>query len=144
MLTASYLYAGYADYFQGYGCVNNDEHVECLLYAYYGRHTTLHDIIDQLVEDSWSGSADELPEEITNDDVRSALLAMLNDQGRADYESGALAECSSNVDPLTECPDCNAEFDDADYDQCPECNAWFDQDESPVFIIVLDYEKGES
>lgn len=142
MLTASYLYAGYADYHQGHACADNDEHSEYLLYAYYGRHTTLRDIVDQLVDDSWSGSAgEELPEDVTTSDVRKALL---DEFGREDYDSGELAKCSADMDRLTECPECNAELDgDEDYDCCPECGEWFDQDESPVFIVVLDYWKGE-
>lgn len=143
MLTASYLYSGYSDYFSGHGCDHNDEHSEHLLYAYYGRHTTLRDIIDQLVDDGWSGLAgEELPEEVTDSDVREALLNMLSDEGRVDYEYNVLAECSANMDRLTECPDCKVELDgDTHYDCCPECGEWFDQDESPVFIVLLDYEK---
>jgi len=145
MLTAHYLYAGYSDYFSGHGCADDDEHSEHLLYACYGHHTTLRDLVDQLVEDSWSSCAAEtLPEEVTDRDVRAALLDMLSDEGRADYESGALAECAANMDRLTECPDCDAELDgDEDYDCCPKCGEWFDQDESPVFIVLLDYWKGE-
>lgn len=146
MLTAQYLYSGYSDYFNGFGCADDEERIESLVYASYGRHTTLRDIIDQLVDDSWTGpSCDELPEEVTDNDVREAILTgMLNDTGREDYESGALAECASNMDRLTECPDCKAELDgDFDYDCCPECNVWFDQDESPVFIVLLTYWKPE-
>ncbi len=140
MLIASFLYSGYSDYFSGYGCIEGREH---LLYAYYGRHTTLHDIIDELVEDSYTGPASEELSDISDDDVRKALLGMLNDEGRAAYESGALAECAADMDRLTECPECEAELDDVEYDCCPECDKWFHDDESPVFIIVLDYEKPE-
>jgi hypothetical protein len=122
MLSASFLYAGYSDYFSGHGCANDAEHSEYLLYAFYGKDTTLHDIIDQLVEDSWSGPAsDELPEEVTTNDVRSALLDMLSSVGLADYASGALAECAHNL--ASDCDD--------DEDDC----------ESPIFIVKLDYEK---
>jgi len=143
MLTATFLFAGYSDYFQGYGCVDNDEHVECLLYASYGRHTTLCDIINQLVEDSWSGCG-LLGRGVAKATIRKALLAMLSDTGREDYESGALVECATDLPSLTECPDCKTKLEDIDYDQCPECYAWLDQDESPIFVVVLDYEKGKS
>jgi hypothetical protein len=135
MLSASYIYSGYADYFCGHGCDDN----EYLLYAYYGRHTTLACIIDQLVDDS---NDREIPKEVTTNDVRSALLDMLSSAGLADYISGALAECSAAIDRLTECPDCEAELDgDTDYDCCPECGEWFDDGESPIFIVLLSYEE---
>ncbi len=135
MLIASFLYSGYSDYFSGYGCIKGREH---LLYAYYGRHTTLHDIIDELVEDSYTGpSSGELSDDITNSDVRKALLGMLDNKGISDYESGALAECAASMNHLTECPDCGDDLSDEDIDCCPECGEWFDQDESPVFIVVL-------
>jgi hypothetical protein len=145
MLIASYLYAGFSDYFSGHGCADDDEHVESLLYAYYGCGTKLRDIIDQLVEDSWNGSAsEELPEEVTDHDVRKALLGMLSDSGRADYASGAIAECAADMERLTNCPDCNTELGVDDYVDCPECGHCLNDYESPVFIVLLTYEKPES
>ncbi len=115
MLKASFLFSGYSDYFGGHGCDDDSEH---LLHAYYGRDTSLRDIIDYLVEDSWNGPASEtLPEDVTDDDVRVALLAMLSDQGRMAYDSGALAECS--VDWM----------EGADDEE---------DSESPVFIVLLE------
>ncbi len=139
MLSASFLYAGYSDYFCGHGC----EESEYLLYAYYGRRTTLRDIIDELVDDSQINC--ELVT-IDNDDfdsdVREALLNMLTDAGRADYANEALSECAAVIDPLIECPECAVELDsNEDYDCCPECGACLDNDESPVFIVLLTYEK---
>ncbi len=144
MLTANYLYAGYSDYFSGHGCDDN----EYLLYAYYGRDTSLRDIIEELVEDSWSGPAgEELPNEVTTDDVREALGEMLSNQGREDYVSGALAECSrdfADANRLTECPECYS--DDLGIDKCFDCDYAFEDDdyedycESPVFIVLLEYE----
>lgn len=141
MLSASFLYSGCPDYFSGHACKES----EYLLYAYYGRYTTLRDIIEELVDDSWNGPASEdLPEEVTNSDVCKALLDMLSDLGRANYWSGAIAECAANMDRLTECPDCEVELDgDTEYDCCPECGEWFDQDESPTFIVLLTYEEPE-
>jgi len=144
MLTASFLYAGFSDYYQGHGCADNDEHSEYLLYAHYGCGTKLRGIIDDLVDDSWSGSAgEELPEEVTVHDVRAALLDMLSDSGRADYESGAIAECAADMERLINCPKCDTELGEDDYVDCPECGHYLDDYESPVFIVVLDYWKGE-
>ena len=126
MLTASFLYSGYSDYFQGHGCKDS----EYLLYAYYGRNTSLRDSIEQLVDDSWSGPAgEELPEDVTMDDVREALGEMLSEQGREDYVSGALAECSkdfADANRLTECPECNS--GDLDIDKCLDCGYEFKDD----------------
>ena len=127
MLSASFVYADYSDYFSGYSETDCEEYSEHLLYAYYGRNTSLRDIVDQLVEDSWNGPASEsLPEDVTEDDVRRALLdTMLNSRGRADYESGAIAECSAEW------------MADTDDDDC------MDDYESPIFVVVLKYEKPE-
>lgn len=123
-VSAQYLYAGYADYFGGHGCADDAGHSEHLLYAYYGGETTLRDIIDQLVEDSYNGSAsDTLPDDLSDDAVRTDLLDMLSDEGRADYESGALAECSAEFAANT----------DLDGDE--------DYDDSPVYIVLLDCAK---
>ena len=119
MLSASFVYAGYSDYFGGYSETDCEEYSEHLLYAYYGRNTSLRDIVDQLVEDSWNGPAGEsLPDDVTGVDVHKALFdTMLNSRGRAYYESGAIAECSA---------------------------AWDDDYESPIFVVVLRYEKPEA
>ncbi len=127
MLKATFLYAGYSDYFSGYSCDDDDYHSEHLLYAFYGHCTRLRDIIDELVEDSYSGPASEtLPEDCTEDEVRTALLDMLSNDGRIDYDSGAFAECSIAI----EVPDDDSGLDD-----------WPDGGESPTFIVVLEYVK---
>ncbi len=125
MLSASIVYVGNSDYWYGYTETNCEEYSEHLLYAFYGRDTSLRDIVDGLVEDSWTGSTSEsLPEDVTQDDVRRALLDdMLNDQGRANYENGAIANCSAD---WTE----DTDIEDDDY-------------ESPIFVAVLRYEKSE-
>lgn len=143
MLNASYLYAGYSDYFSGYGCADDADHSEHLLYAHYGRGSTLRSIIDQLVEDSWNGPGGEtLPDDITQDVVRAALLDMLSSNGRADYDSGAIAECSAAIEAFDECPNCDESLNDDDYEDCPHCGASLDDySESPVFIVYLEYVK---
>jgi len=130
MLSARYEYSGYSVYWGGHRETDNDEYSEHLLYAYYGKDTTLASIIDQLVEDSYSGPGCEmLPEDVTEDDVRAALLEMLSDEGRADYASGAIAECSSYWMEANDIE--SGSEDDEDDDYC----------ESPIFIVVLTYEK---
>jgi len=120
-LSASYLYAGHADGFGGHGCDENEDHTEVLLYAYYGRETTLRDIIDELVSDACNGCASEtLPDDVTEDAVRTALLDMLSDAGLSAYEHGELA---------AEAADLAAEWDSDDED---------DYYESPVYIVLLD------
>jgi hypothetical protein len=145
MLKAQYLYAGYSDYFGGYGCDDDEYHSEHLLYAFYGRGTTLRDIIDQLVEDSWNGPAGEtLPEDTSQDDVRTALLCMLNCAGRSDYDSGALAACAAGIEAPYDCPDCGTELvGDVGQEECPDCGEYNDDEESPIFVVVLEYIKPE-
>jgi hypothetical protein len=146
MLSATFVYAGYSDYFQGHSERDCEEYSEHLLYAFYGRNTSLRDIIDQLVEDSYSGPASEsLPEDVFDSDVRAALLDMLTDEGRADYLSCAIAECSAawmDANPLDECPCGDYTPDGEGEEECPECGHIFDNDEhddyeSPIFVVVL-------
>ena len=140
-LTASYVYSGLGDYFGGHGCADDEDHKEFLLYAFYGRKTSLADIVDELVCDSWNGAAsEELPEDITDSDVRDAIMTdMLNGRGRADVASGAVAECSANYTADAECA-CGASLTDVDDgDPCPVCDCWNDFDESPTFVVVLEY-----
>jgi hypothetical protein len=140
-LTASYVYSGLGDYFGGHGCADDEEHKEFLLYAFYGRKTSLADIVDDLVDDSWGGSASEdLPADVTEDDIRDAIMTdMLNDRGRADVAEGAVAECSEGWGADAECA-CGASLTDVDDgDQCPVCDCWNDFDESPIFVVVLEY-----
>ena len=122
-LTASYVYSGMGDYFSGRGCADDDDRKEFLLYAFYGRKTSLADIVDELVCDTWNGSAsEELPEDVTDSDVRDAIMTdMLNGHGRADVASGAIAECSADYDDannLDVCRDCGASLGDEHKDDC--------------------------
>jgi hypothetical protein len=164
-LNAHFLYAGFSDYFRGYGCDDNNEHSEHLLYAFYGKKTTLADIVDELVEDAWNGPAGEtLPDDCDTDAVRRAIVeGMLNDRGRADYVSGAIAECSVDYADANddsgpkECPGCGVE-DDGYSDECDKCgHELLDDDpdaededdfddchESPIFVVVLDYIKADA
>lgn len=142
-LTARFEYAGISDYWCGFRYVDNEDHKEFLLSTLYGRNTSLSDIIDRLIEDSWSGPAsEELPEEVSDADVRDVLLEeMLNDKGREDYSNGAIAECSADYGADAECFNCEASLADVDDgDPCPTCGDWDDGCESPIFIVVLDYE----
>lgn len=135
MLTASYLYAGLSDYFQGYGCADNEH----LLYTHYGRNTTLAEIIDQLVDDSWADNPDSyIWTGVSDNDILNALLGMPGGV-RAKYESGAIAECSANMGRLTKCPYCNVEL--GWEEDCPECGEGLYDDEFPIFVVMLRYEE---
>ena len=154
IVTASYLYSGLPDYFGGHGCTQGRE---ALLYARYGRDTTLKDLIDEAVDDFYNGPAgEEFHEEITDGDVRAALLEMLNARGRADYASGAVCEFAESYadanGPLT-CADCDVvvgcqhaegcEFYDSDggddntvlEEDCEDYDGCCD---SPVVIFLLE------
>jgi hypothetical protein len=165
-VSVSYLFSGMSDYFGGHGCEAN----QALLYSFYGKGTTLADIVDELVEDSWNGAAGEdIPEELTDSDVREALMRdMLNDVGRADVASGAIAECAldySSANDLDECRECHALCGESHEDDCGMVADWrevgeWDEDEapqvedadcieddddfccgeSPVFIVLLEWE----
>jgi len=121
-VSASYLYSGMSDFFSGYGCNDN----QSLLYAFYGPRTTLRDIVDQLVSETWSGPASEdVPEDLSNDEVRAAILDCLTEQGRADYASGAISEFAEKYAAAN---DLDGEEED---DDCMD---------SPVVIFLLEWE----
>ena len=72
-LTSHLEFSGYGDYWggasgrgRGGGCA----------FAYYGKNTTLRDIVDQWVDDSWSNEYDfeDCPESVTSDDIRDCIL----------------------------------------------------------------------
>lgn len=150
MLTATHLYSGMLDYWGGDGD-RWDDNKGCL-FATYGHGTTLRNIVDEWVEDFNSGGdCDTMPESITDNDVRAALLAMLTDEGRAGYESGAVAECAIDYveanDPAY-CIECSALVGEEHKDGCEYWDYRADhiveiedcEDEygdSPVCIVLL-------
>lgn len=103
---ADYLYSGMVDYWGGDGR-RWDDNAACL-FAWYSRGTTLKGIIEDLVSDAECGSdAEKIPEDITTDSIRTALLDMLSDSGMRDYESGAAylpADCLDDDDGMSELP----------------------------------------
>lgn len=160
---ASYLYSGISDYFSGYGCNNN----EALLYSFYGRGTTLRDILDELARDAWDGcDAERIPDGITDEQIREALIGMLTEQGRADYESGAVAECAAeyaDANGLGRCEHCGEKIgtphaydcavlvqlaEDGEIDDNYEVDVRVEEEdcadedcgESPVIVVVLEWE----
>src|SRR3990170_3034424 len=122
MLTATFEYSGMIDYWGGNGR-RWDDNAVCL-FAFYGPHTTLRNIIDQLVDDFQSGGdCDSLPESVSAADVRLALLTALTDQGRVDYDSDALSEWAMEYAAAND-----------DIYVGPT-----DEDESPVVIVLIEY-----
>jgi hypothetical protein len=120
-INATFLYAGMADYWGGDGR-RWDDNAGCL-FAYYGRDTTLRELVDDWVEDFIAGGdCDSFPEDVTSEDIRAAILEMLSEQGRQDYESGAISEFAQ-------------EFADANPDEDED-----DGGESPVAIILVELE----
>ncbi len=115
----------------GYGEHHCEKYTEHLLYTYYGRDTSLREIINQLVDDAFNDPWCEcLPDDISQDDVRAALLnTMLNDAGRADYHNGSIAECSAKW------MEANDEYD---IEYGTDGN---DDSESPIFVVLLTYHK---
>jgi hypothetical protein len=143
-VTANYLFSGMIDYFGGYGCKGN----EALLYAFYGYRTTLRDIIDEWVEDSWNGAAcEDVPESVTQEDIRAALLDMLTDAGRADYANNAIAECAEAME-VPCCPDCGALVDEMHCEGCDKEDTIVDEEDcdvydSPITVVVIEWEEDD-
>lgn len=101
-LTSRFEFSGYSDYWggasdrgRGGGCA----------FAYYGKDTTLRDIVDQWVEDAWSNEYDfeDCPESVTSDDIRNCILESLTEAGRIDYTNGAICEWSAEWVKINAC-----------------------------------------
>jgi hypothetical protein len=121
LLTATFLYNGLPDYWGGDGD-RWDDNKGCV-FAFYGAGTTLRDIIDGAVDDFNSGGdCDTMPEEVTSEDVRKALLDCLSPAGRADYDSGAVSEFAAeyaSINGYGVCRECGEAVDDAHDVDCP-------------------------
>ena len=110
-IVASLEYAGMSDYWGGNGR-RWDTDAGCV-FAYYGKGTTLSELIDSAADDfSLSGEFDDMAwDDFDSDDVRAALIESLTDQGRRDYENDAVSELAleyAAVNDLDVCRDCGA------------------------------------
>jgi hypothetical protein len=125
-LSCEFNFAGYSDYWRGLGGRGRGHGAA---FAYYGRDTTLRDLVDQWCDDVWQNEYDfeDLPESVTQDDIRDCIVAMLTPDGRADYDSGAI--CEFSLDWM----DCNGIDPDSDEDDFDDCM------ESPQVIICIDW-----
>lgn len=163
-ISVSHEFVGFSDYWSGNGR-RWDNNAGCA-FAFYGRDTTLRDCVDQWVDD-WcmggdfehNGDGPDPWEDVSSDDIRTAILDSLTEKGRADYDSGALAECAADyardADPPV-CRSCESSLGDKHYpgcayaeepyygetivedDDCDECDDCF---ESPVWIILIEIEQ---
>ena len=151
-LTCEFEYAGYSDYWRGRGGRGIEGGIAT---AFYGKDTTLRDLVDQWVEESWTNGHDfeGMPEDVGSDDVRDCILAMLSDAGRADYESGAVCEFAADLEEDRVCSDCGEPLGELHTEDCQyyeededlevvehECD---DDDccESPVAHVWITWEK---
>lgn len=122
-ITVTHEYAGLLDYWGGNGR-RFDNDAGCL-FAGYGAGTTLRDCVDQWCDDFWmGGDCDSFPDDVSQDDIRTTILASLTRQGRDDYESGALAECAADYGAINGIHD-----QDHDFEDCGD---------SPVWVILVE------
>jgi len=149
-LSASLIFSGYSDYWGG--ASNRGRGGGCA-FAYYDSCTTLRDIVDQWVEDSWSNEYDfeDCPESVTSDDIRDCILESLTESGRADYDSGALCEwaaycedervCDECGEPIGElhCEDCEYRTESTEHVEADDCENYNDCCESPQVILWIDW-----
>lgn len=132
-INASFVFSGFGDYFGGWGTYPGKS---ALLYAFYNHCSTLKDIFESAIEDFHTGPAGEdLPEDITENDIRSALLDCLTEQGRKDYEEGALSEFAIDYASANDL-EAGVELEDIF-----ENNQILPLDESPVCIFLIECEE---
>jgi hypothetical protein len=132
-LTSRFEFSGYGDYWggasdrgRGGGCA----------FAYYGKNTTLRDLVDQWVDEFSTNEYDfeDCPESVTSDDIRDCILDSLTETGRADYDSGAVCEWSAEwmgingIDPESE------DDDDDDCMESPQVIIWIDWSDHPDYV----------
>lgn len=153
-VSVTHEYSGLSDYWGGNGRRWDDD-AGCL-FAYYGATTTLRECVDGWVNDfSGGGDCDAFHEDVTEEDIRAAILDSLTSQGRADYDSGALAEVAveyAAVNGLEECPYCG--FDHTECNDEDGCDGRIgdidgliedreDFNESPIWVILVECEVEE-
>ena len=126
-LHCEFEFSGYSDYWGGRSGRGIDGGIAC---AFYGKNTTLRDLVDQWVDDVWSNDYDfeGLPDSVSSDDIRDCILAMLTDSGRADYESGAICEFSLDWMSIN---DIDPDSDDDDWGESPVAYIWISWDKCP-------------
>jgi hypothetical protein len=146
IVTAEFLYGGLPDYWGGNSDRWDDD--KGCVFAYYGKGTTVRDIIDGAMADFIEGGdCDSFPDEVTDNDVRAALLACLTDIGRADYASGAVSDYASYytyANRLDRCQDCGEKegnphdedcmhHDNVEDEDCPEDEG----NDTPMIVFLL-------
>jgi hypothetical protein len=122
-LHASFEYAGLPDYWGGNGRRWDDD--AGMLFAYYGGFTTLHDIVEQWIDDfGFNGEFDSpVWDDVSDEEIRAAVMAGLTEQGLADYHSHALSEWSADY------ADANDMTEDSEDD---------DFGDSPIAVLLLE------
>ena len=92
-VSATFLYSGMPDYWHGDGD-RWDENKGCL-FAYYGPTTTLREMVDEWVDDSRNGDLDDKAawSDVSDDEIRAALIEMLSPQGRKEYDDETAGPC---------------------------------------------------
>jgi len=152
-LTAGFMFSGYSDYWHG---ASGRGETGGAAFAYYGRDTTLRDLVDQWVEDSWTNDYDfeGMPEDFDDNDVRAAILDSFTEAGRADYNKGTVCEFSREWDDCNppRCADCDAFLDEEHEEGCDtareketefveieDCDDDEDCGESPVAIMWIEW-----
>ena len=156
-LSASFMFSGYSDYWSG---ASGRGERGGAAFAFYGKDTTLRDLVDQWVEDTWTNDCDfeGLPESVSSDDIREAILDSFTEAGRADYNSGKICEFSrewadiNDVDKCRECgellgephdEDCSLIEDDENIVVEEDLEDDDDYGESPIAIMWIEWDDGE-
>ena len=127
---ARFLFSGMVDYWPGNGR-RWDSDAGCL-FTSYGTGTTMRQLVDGWVDDYVSGGDCDSAgfEDVTEDDIRAAIVAILCAPADREYEESADSPCGLAKDYADANPSCD---DDDDGD-------------SPVAIMLveLEIERGQS
>ena len=138
-------HSGYSDYWHG---MSHRGRGHGAAFAFYGKNTTLKDIVDQWCDEVYNNEYDfeDLPESVTQDDIRDCILDALTADGRADYDNDAVCDWSrewmscNDIDPDSDDDDCDDDgespsvilcidwSDHPDYKKCPDCDGISDPD----------------
>ncbi len=133
-VSALFLYSGYGDYWSGDG-ERWEDNKGCLFFN-YNHTTTLPELIEGWMEDMLQGGdLDSMTFEIEDSQIKQALIDMLSDEGKAEYDLGDKAPIAGIAKDFLSC---NFELAEMNDEQLEE---FYEEGDLPQAIVLIRVEE---